>query len=173
MVMDLLATLAAGAGLAGVAMLLRLISGKRLPKWLVPAGAGAGMLLFSVWNEYSWYDRVTGVLPTEVAIVSSPEDRVAYRPWTYLFPVTTRFMALDRIGMVRSADNPAIRRAEVVVVRRWHATQRVPFAFDCAGGRRAGLDGGAQLAPDGTLTGGDWLAVGSEDELLKAACREG
>lgn len=173
MVMDLLATFAAGAGLAGVALMLRRLGGKRMPKWIVPAGAGAGMLLFSIWNEYSWNDRVIGVLPSEVVIVSSPEDRVAYRPWTYLFPVSTRFMAVDRTVMVRSADNPAIRRADVVVVQRWHNTQRVPFAFDCAGGRRAGLEGGAELAPDGSLTGTQWVPVGEADELLRAACREG
>ncbi|MGP3697674.1 hypothetical protein [Rhodobacter sp. NSM] len=173
MVMDLLATLAAGAGLAGIAMLLRVLSRRRLPKWLVPIAAGAGMLLFSIWNEYSWYPRVTAALPPEVVVISAPEDRVGLRPWTMIFPVATRFMALDATGMLRSESNPAIRRAEVVVVQRWHNTQRVPMAFDCEGRRTANLETGSELRPDGTLTGTDWLPVREEDQLLKAACREG
>ncbi|AXQ92733.1 hypothetical protein ACN9JG_02390 [Cereibacter azotoformans] len=173
MVMDLLATLAAGAGLAGIALLLRRLSGQRLPKWIVPAGAGAGMLLFSVWNEYSWYPRVTAALPSEVVVISAPQDRVGIRPWTFLFPVATRFMALDRTGMLRSETDPAIRRAEVVVVQRWHNTQRVPMAFDCTRRRTANLETTSELRPDGTLTGTSWLSVPDDDELLTAACREG
>ncbi|MFQ6776570.1 hypothetical protein V6Z69_15315 [Cereibacter sphaeroides] len=173
MVMDLLATLAAGAGLAGIALLLRFLSRRRLPKWIVPIAAGAGMLFFSIWNEYTWYPRVAAALPAEVVMISTPEDRVGLRPWTMLFPVTTRFMALDRTGLLRSESDPGIRRADVVVVQRWHNTQRVPMAFDCEGRRTANLETGSELRPDGTLTGTGWSPVGEEDELLKAACREG
>lgn len=173
MLMDLIATITAGAGLAGVVMALRYFSKGRLPKYTIPAAIGAGMLLFSVWNEYSWFPRVQAALPEGVVILSAPEDRVAYRPWTYLFPVSTRFVALDRTSMLTSQANPAIRRIEAMVVQRWAATQRIPLAFDCAGNRRADLVDGAELAPDGTLTGGAWQTVAAEDELQRAACQEG
>lgn len=171
--MDLLATICAGAGLAGIVLGLRYLSRNRLPKWTLPAAIGAGMLIFSIWNEYSWYPRVAAALPEAVVIVSAPEDRVFYRPWTYLFPVSSRFMALDRTAMVTSAENAAIRRADALMVQRWSRSQRVPLAFDCAGGRRADLLEGATLAPDGTLQGTVWTAVGSDDALQDAACREG
>lgn len=173
MLFDLIATITAGAGLAGVFLAVRYFSKGRLPKWALPAAIGAAMLLFSVWNEYSWYPRVADALPEEVIILSSPVDKVAYRPWTYLFPVSNRFMALDRTAMQISADNPSIRRMDAMIVQRWAATQRVPLAFDCAGGRRADLMEGVQVSPDGTLTGGEWLVVGQEDEMQRAACQEG
>ncbi|MDT8856886.1 hypothetical protein RNZ50_17980 [Paracoccaceae bacterium Fryx2] len=173
MLMDLVATIAAGAGLAGIVMAIRWLSRGRLPKYILPAAIGAGMLMFSVWNEYSWYPRVSGALPDNVVIVSAPEDRVFYRPWTYLFPVSSRFLALDRTAMATSATNADLRRADAMIVQRWAAVQRVPLAFDCAGGRRADLIDGAALAADGTLTGGRWLEVGQEDEMQRAACQGG
>jgi hypothetical protein len=173
MLLDLIGTLGAGAGLFGFAVIARHLSGGRLPKWIIPAAIGAGMLLFSIWNEYTWYSRTTAALPEKVVLLSSPTDKVIYRPWTYVFPVSTRFAALDRTGMVKSMENAAFRRAEVMLVQRWTGTKRVPIAFDCANTRRANLIEGATLAPDGTLSGGTWEDVTPEDDLLRAACQEG
>lgn len=173
MLMDMIATLAAGAALCCAALIARHLSGGRLPKWLLPASFGLGMLLFSVWNEYTWHDRATDALPPEVIILTSPADRVPYRPWTYIFPVSTRFAALDRRVLQRSETNPDLLRVDAMVVQRWSPTVRIPLAFDCAAGRRAELIEGATLAPDGTLTGADWLTVHPVDELQRAACQEG
>lgn len=172
MLMDLIATIVIGAGLAGTLLLLRRVTGMQLPKWTLPAAIGAGMLIFSIWNEYSWYPRVAGALPDGVIILSSPADRVFYRPWTYVFPVSTRFFALDRTGMKTSQADARFRHAEVMFVQRWTPTQRVPLGFDCAEGLRADLIEGAALAPDGTLTGTEWIDVGTDDELQRAACQE-
>lgn len=173
MPMDLIATIAAGVGLVGLVIVLRHLTRGRVPKWMLPVAFGAGMLLFSVWNEYSWYSRTTAALPAQVVILSSPTDRAAWRPWTYVFPVSTRFMALDRISMVVSQADSRYRRAEVMVVQRWRPTARIPLAFDCAGARRADLVEGGSLAPDGTLSGTEWLVVDGTDALQRAACQEG
>jgi len=173
MLMDYIATFAAGLGLVGFVVIVRHLSKGRLPKWTIPASIGLGMLMFSIWNEYTWYTRTTSALPEQVIILSSPVDQVAYRPWTYLFPVSSRFAALDGLGMVKSPGNDNFRLAEVMLVQRWTPTRRVPVAFDCAGGRRADMIEGVELAPDGTLTGGEWMNVGQEDELQRAACQEG
>lgn len=171
MLMDLIATLAAGAGLVGFVIVARHLSGGRMPKWTIPAAIGLGMLMFSIWNEYTWHYRTTSALPDEVIILTSPSDKVFYRPWTYIFPVSSRFAAFDGTGMVKSTENSNFRRGEVLLVQRWTPTKRVPLAFDCAGGRRADLIEGATLSPDGTLTGGDWQDVGTGDELQRAACQ--
>ncbi|MGB3280750.1 MAG: hypothetical protein WBA92_16300 [Pseudorhodobacter sp.] len=173
MLMDLIATLAAGAGLVGFVIIARHLSKGRLPKWTLPAAIGLGMLLFSIWNEYTWYGRTTGALPEEVIILTTPTDKVFYRPWTYVFPVATRFAAFDGTGMVKSQQDSAFRRGEVLLVQRWTPTRRIPLAFDCAANRRADLIEGVEIAPDGTLTGGDWMDVGAGDELQRAACQEG
>ena len=172
MLMDIVATITAGAGLAGVIMAIRYFSRGRLPKYTIPAAIGAGMLLFSIWNEYTWMARVADALPDEVVILSAPQDRAAWRPWTYLFPVSSRFVALDRTMMLKSAADPAIRRMDAMIVQRWAETLRLPMAFDCTGNRRADLVDGADLAPDGTLTGGAaWQVVDAADEMQRAACK--
>lgn len=171
MLMDLLATFAVGAGFVGFVVVARHLSKGRVPKWAMPAAFGLGMLLFSVWNEYTWYGRTTAALPADVVVLSAPTDRAAFRPWSYVVPVSTRFAALDRTGMLKSTENSTIRRADVMLVQRWTPTRRVPLAFDCANGRRADLVDGAELAPDGTLTGGNWMDA--DDEMQRAACQGG
>lgn len=172
MLLDLVATVTAGAGLAGVAMLARQLPRRgEGSRWLVPVAAGAGMLLFSAWNEYSWFARTTAALPAGVAILSAPADRSGLRPWTYLVPVTTRFLAMDRAGVAVSAADAAIRRAEVMIVERWVGTRRLPLAFDCRSGRQALLVEGTALAPDGTLSGASgWGAAPPDDPAQAAAC---
>lgn len=173
MLMDMIATAAAGVALMGLIVVLRHLTRGKIPKWALPAAIGAGMLAFSVWNEYSWYGRTTSALPEEVIILTSPTDRVAYRPWTYVFPVSTRFVALDRTGMMKSQVDGSLRLADAMIVERWMPTTRIPLAFDCAGGRRADLVDGVTIGADGALSGGDWQVVGQEDELQRAACQEG
>ncbi len=173
MTLDVIAAFCAGAAMAGVVMFLRKITGSLLPRWAIPAAAGLGMLLFTIWNEYSWFSRVSGQLPPEVAVLSAPTESMVWRPWTYLVPVSFRFMALDVPGMVWSEQNPALRRGDALLVQRWKPTLRIPMAFDCDQGRRADLLAGASLAPDGTLTGAAWQEAAPDDQLQRAACREG
>ena len=43
------------------------------PRWIMPAGIGLAMLGFTVWNEYSWYSRVTDQLPASVEVATGSE----------------------------------------------------------------------------------------------------
>ena len=63
MLFELIAAVVTGVALAGVAMLLRWLSRGLLPKWIVPTMAGLGMLGYSIWSEYSWFDRMNLALP--------------------------------------------------------------------------------------------------------------
>jgi hypothetical protein len=170
MVFDFLAMFVIGVGAASLYMTLKLVLKDRLPRWGLPAVIGAAMLIFSVWNEYSWFSRSTAALPDEVEIILVPEDRSLWRPWTYAFPVTSRYMALDGTSLRVSPVNAAFRQADLIFVERWVGTQRVPIAFDCAGGRHADLVDGAVLADDGTLTGSDWITAAPDDIMQSAAC---
>lgn len=173
MLMDFIAMIAAGAGLAGVILLLRKFSKGRLPTWTLPAAIGFGMLCFSIWNEYTWYPRAAGALPPEVVILSAPPSKQLWRPWTYVFPVYQRFLAYDGTVAKTSINNPAIRQGEVVVVQRWQPSTRVQIAVDCAKGLRADLIEGAAIAPDGALTGAQWYQAPADDMLQTAACKDG
>lgn len=170
MVFDFVAMIVIGAGSAGVYMILKLGLKERLPRWGLPATIGAAMLAFSVWNEYTWFSRSTAALPEAVQIILVPEERSPWRPWTYAFPVIARYMALDGTSLRAAPENPAFRQADLIFVERWVGTERVPLAFDCAGGRHADLIDGAVLGADGTLTGSSWIKAQPGDIMQSAAC---
>ncbi len=174
MLMDFLSTVAAGGGAACVVYIFNHLTKHRyLPRWAMPAAIGLGMVCFAIWREYTWFDDVTAQLPPEVVVALAPEDQMFYRPWTYLRPLHLRFVAVDLTGAVRSVSDPSMLVASAVVIERWTATQRVPMAFDCAGFRRADLFEGATIGEGGTLVGADWLDVGADDPLVRAACSGG
>ena len=176
MLSDFVATIAAGAGVACVVFIANHLSGRltgrTLAKWVMPASIGAAMLAYSVWNEYTWYPRMRAALAEGVVVASAPEDRVMYRPWSYLFPTVSRFIAVDRAGAVRSPSNPQIFATSAVVFQRWQPERRIPQAFDCVRRGRADLIGGATLSADGTLRGTTWQEV-EGDPLVAAACSGG
>lgn len=171
MLIDMIAMIAVGAGLIGMYMLINRLAGRRLPKGLLPICLGIALIGFAVWNEYSWYRRVTEKLPESVVVVSPVQERSVWRPWTYVFPVTTRFVAVDRAAVQRSEERPGLVRTEAILVQRWAGTKRVSVAFDCPAAKRAELGGAAVLGADGTLTGAAWAEVPKDDPMMLAACR--
>lgn len=172
MFFEFVATIATGFGLAGIAILLNRLTGGRLPRWLVPVTAGAGMIAFTIWSEYSWLARTTQSLPEGVVVASASEERMAYRPWTYIKPLSTRLIAVD---LRRIRTNPALpdqRMVPVVAMGRWRAGIEVDAVFDCAANRRADVVDGVSMADDGSLTGATWISLPADDAVLRAACRE-
>jgi hypothetical protein len=170
---DLIAMVAAGAGLAGLVLVIRKVSRGRLPSWTIPAAIGLGMLTFTIWNEYTWFPRASGALPAGVTVLSAPGSSQIWRPWSYVFPIHLRFAAYDGVTAKTSTTNPAIRQGEVVIVQRWQQTRRVPIAVDCTKHLRADLVEGAAIAPDGSLSGAEWYPAAADDALQNAACKEG
>lgn len=146
-------------------------AGRNAPRWLMPAVIGASMIGYSIWNEYSWFGRITSALPPTVEVVGTGERSAFWAPWTYLNPVTVRFMALDTRSRVESADQPGLVVAELLLVERWQRTRSVPMAFDCHAHRGADLLGGGRIAADGTLEGAQWATLDPDSPILRAACR--
>lgn len=95
MIWNLIATVVAGLGAAGIALILRSLSRKKLPKWIVPVFAGLGMLAYQIHTEYTWYEFKTGQLPEGAEVVEVRIDSMVWRPWTYLFPMTVGFSVVD------------------------------------------------------------------------------
>lgn len=174
MLIELFAAVSAAVAAAGLVLLIgrlgRMTGRWTLPKWAMPAAAGAAMFGFAIWNEYSWFPRTRAALSADLVVASAPADRMAYRPWTYIFPLVTRFVAVDRSAAVAGAE---VFATNAYVVTRWGRTRQVPIAFDCARMTRADLAAGARLAADGTLTGAEWLPPDAEDPLVRAACMGG
>lgn len=170
MFLELIAIVAGGFGLAGIALSLNLLLRKRLPKWIIPASAGAGMLLMAIWLEYSWLDRTSGSFPQGVEVASSNQIRSWYRPWTYVVPLTTRLVAIDRRFNREHAHMPGHVMAQVLLAGRWEPTRQFSAVFDCQNHRRADLVGDALLNDDGSLENLRWVRLSTDDPLLRMAC---
>ncbi|WP_227367585.1 hypothetical protein [Halomonas sp. M20] len=105
MIWHLIAAAFAGLGAAGVGLLLRFASGKRAPRWVVPVFAGLGMLAYQVNYEYAWFDNKRARLPESATVISVEKEQMLWRPWTYLFPLTTAFDVVDQDNLVSSQVN--------------------------------------------------------------------
>ena len=170
MVLELVATAALGLGVGGVVLALRYFSGGRVPGYMVPIAAGLGMLLFSLWSEYSWFSRVRSQLPERVAILRTFEERSTLKPWSYLVPRIERFSAFDPASLHTHPDFPDLRMVEVVLVAHLQPTFTVTQLVDCAAGRSAEVDGQLTLSDGGAPVDADWQRMDEGDPLLVAAC---
>jgi len=58
MLFEFIATIAAGFGLAGIALVITHLSklaGKKAPRWLIPLFGAIGIFGFQISQEYSWF----------------------------------------------------------------------------------------------------------------------
>ena len=170
MFLELIATVFAGIACAGVAMLLNLLTGRRLPKWALPVAAGLGMIAMTISNEYTWFKRTAERLPDGVQVAMTVAEQSWLRPWTKAFPYTKRFVAVDT-ATVRKNDNlPDQRLADLYFFGRWSPVNQAPMLVDCAARRSALLIDGAEFADDGTVADADWQAMPDDDPILKLVC---
>jgi hypothetical protein len=111
MIWHLFALAAAGLGAAGVGFLLRAASGRKLPKWIVPACAGLGMLTYQIYFEYYWFEHKQSQLPASSVVVASETQQAIWRPWTYLIPMTVSFSVVDRSNLMEiQVDGNLVKR---------------------------------------------------------------
>ncbi|SDT92872.1 hypothetical protein SAMN05216296_0648 [Pseudomonas pohangensis] len=101
MLWTLIAIGIAGLGAAGIAMLLRKLTRNRLPKWIIPAFGGLGMLGYQIYYEYNWFEHQLQRQPAEAVLVASETGEVLWRPWTFFRPMTTAFTVLDKKSLQR------------------------------------------------------------------------
>ncbi|SFO30379.1 hypothetical protein SAMN04487859_12445 [Roseovarius lutimaris] len=166
MFFELIATFAAGIAAAGMALAAGHLSGGRLPRWFIPVAAGAAMLGYAIWSEYSWAGRTTAALPEGVEVLVSVTETRFWKPWTYVVPQTTRIMALDRAGVQTNADAPDVQLADLYFFARWTPPAKRPQLVNCATSARADLTKGALSDPATAI----WRDVDDSDPLIAALC---
>jgi hypothetical protein len=166
MFLELVAVFVAGFVGAGVMLILSWLSGRRLPRWIVPLGAGAAMLIAGIATEYSWYGRTAqSARDAGLSVAQTVENRALWRPWTYLFPLTNRFVAVDTASPLQNAETDGLFLVKLYFYRRWRPNKIVQVMVDCVDMRRAD-----PVLGDGSLP--LWRDVGAEDPIVKTVCAE-
>lgn len=151
------------AGLAGAGVMLLLTRFLPLPKWLVPVGAGAAMLAATVSSEYGWYPRTVAALPDTVEVADTVTETQLWRPWTYLAPLTTRFIAVDTGRLQANHETPQVYLTEVYFFARWQPTTGVQMMVDCGGLRISTPRGGDGGTPA-------WQDAQADHPVLRTVC---
>lgn len=169
MIFELIAAVVAAVAGAGIAMLLRRMI-PAVPKWVVPVAAGAGMLGYSIWSEYTWRDRTVAALPDGVVVMEEIESRALWRPWTYAAPQVLRFSAVDAAAARRNPSAPGLVMANVILMQRFAPTIVAPVLVDCAEGRRADIADGVDFDDDGVPVVEAWRPMDEEEPLRAALC---
>lgn len=170
MLIELITAFAAAIAGAGTAMLVRHMSGKRLPRIMIPLCAGLAMISVTIWNEYSWYTRTADTLPEDVVVVSTFAEPYSFRPWTYAMPYVSRFMAVDTAAIRLNQNVPDQRMAEVFLFKHRAPIAKLPMLIDCAAGARADIADGMEFNEEGAVINADWQDLAEGDPLLAAVC---
>lgn len=116
MIWHLIAAIAAGMAGAGIALLLRSLTRNRLPKWIIPVFAGLGMLTYTIYFEYTWFDTKQARLPEGSIVISAEKGEMLWRPWTMKFPMPLVYTVLDGAN-ARIEDTDKGRTARFVLYR--------------------------------------------------------
>lgn len=143
MIWHLIAAVFAGLAAAGIGLILRTLSGKRLPKWIVPVFGGLGMLGYQVQVEYNWFEHKQAQLPATTTVISSDTSTAVWRPWTFAIPMTTKFSVIDSANIRLSEQNGA-RLAEFILYQfERHYTDIIitqPYLLNCENRELVPLD---------------------------------
>lgn len=166
MMWHLIAAVFAALAAAGIGLALRKLSNDRLPKWIVPVLAGLGMLGYQIHVEYSWFDHKKAQLPASTEVVDSATGTEIWRPWTFVFPMTTRFSVLDRESLARNDD---VAEFMLYHFERHHTDLVIPKAYvlHCQSRELVPVDAQSrEPALEGIRT------LRASSTLLESACRQ-
>lgn len=165
MLWELIAMLFSGAAMAGVVMLMQVISRGRLPKWLTPVSAALAMIAFSINAEYAWYPRSVSALPAGIEVTVTREKSKWYRPWTLSTPYVEGFIAVDTSDLLTNPALPNAKLATLYVFARGIPPIPRRAIFDCQNSLRADIEGDSLLPGEG-----DWRPVATGDPTLAKVC---
>lgn len=171
MLWELIATICAGLAGAGIALLLRKLTWQKAPKWIVPALAGLGMLGFQIQSEYTWYSHQASLLPKGVVVVKTVEEQAPWRPWSLVYPQTTRFIAADINNAAQNQVNHDVYLVDLYFFERRLAAKRVTQVVHCGANAQADFTNHLQV-PQGNQLGNssEWHKLPANDPLLTAVC---
>ncbi|EAU43029.1 hypothetical protein FP2506_09306 [Fulvimarina pelagi HTCC2506] len=131
MALELFAAIALALSVGGIVYVLRKISGGRLPKTTIPVVAALSLVSFAIWGDYSWASRTASALPDRFVVIDEVGQSNIWRPWSFLFPVTERFVAVDLGGAQRNSNDPNKVLVELYYMERRIPAERQSIVVDC------------------------------------------
>jgi hypothetical protein len=155
---------------AGIGLLLRQITRKRLPKGIVPICAGLTMIAATVAMEYQWADGMRSTMPQDLVIVSTREQQAWYQPWTYIQPWVRGFISYSPAETVETAEGSGIFAVQLRIQERWQPQIIRPVVVDCGAGRWSDLTPGMSFGETGDPQGANWIETGPDDPIVSAVC---
>lgn len=145
MIWELIATVIAGLGAAGLVLALRLFI-KTLPKSFIPAGAGLGMLFFQIYSEYTWFEHTRSRLPESAVVVAEVAESAFYKPWSYYRAPVLKFITVDKATTISQPQNQHIKETHLYFFERRINAHTLPILIDCHTRLQANLPANANLA---------------------------
>lgn len=170
MLWELLATVIAGVGAAGIALLLRKLTKQRLAKYWVPIFAGIGMLTFQIHGEYNWFKHQISLLPEGVVVVRTIESSSWWRPWSYLKPHTLQFVAMDSKNAISHQHNQDLKLVDLYFFEHRQPARRIKQVIHCALKMRALYSDTLPLPQAGEAVDDNWQALADDDKLILELC---
>ncbi|MDO4776465.1 MAG: hypothetical protein Q4A06_03310 [Cardiobacteriaceae bacterium] len=166
MLWELIATLAAGVGAAGLALLARSLV-KTLPKTLIPAAGGLGMLAFQIASEYQWFEHTRARLPEGAVVIAEQTESAWYKPWSHFKPAISRFAAVDSRNHQSFRGNPHQRQTLLYFFERRAPVQHWPVLIDCTSGMQANLPASPSASAEP-----DWQETPYSREIARWLCAD-
>ncbi len=173
MLLEFIAVVSAAFAAAGIALVVNHLTRGRLPSWILPFAAAAGIVGMIIYLEYTWAERVERALPPGVVIAQTNTHTAWFRPWTYVVPLSNRITAVDHRVTLRHPDQPDLVLTGVILQERWALNFGVQVIFDCAEARRMDVTSAVTFTEEGSPEGGTWRSVAADDPVLREACEGG
>lgn len=152
---------------AGIAQYARILTRKRLPRWIVPAAAGLGILGYQIYMEYSWYERTRARLPAQTVVTEVRQTPAFWRPWTFVVPINMGFSVVDSSKIqLAQADGERIARFRLYSFEQAfvdHVEQR-GYLLNCHSGILVPMDDQEVPQPDKALQ------LDRQSRLFTAVC---
>lgn len=171
MIINLLVTITMGAIAAGAVYLIARPFGWKPPGVLYLVAAAAGMLAYSVYDEYTWYDRSAGTLPNRLQVVRTYATSMPYQPWTYALPRVYRFDAVDLGSLRANPKAPDLALIRLLRVTRNTSSENVSAILDCKNARYAEIGTTTKFTDSGIPVDPDWQSLNEHRALKESICK--
>jgi hypothetical protein len=166
----LVTTIVAGFAGAGIGLLLRRLSRRRLPGGVVPVAAGIAMIAATVGQEYGWYDGVRSTMARDLVVVSTREQRTWYQPWTQLRPFVKGFIGYSPAEAVETAEGSDVWAVQLRIQERWQPQTVMPVLVDCGEARWTDLTPDMEMTEAGLPEEARWRPADPDFAIVEAVC---